>query len=153
MLGKWTVSPAISVRTGWGMAGTPSHWRGLGTAPTDPPPGTTGPRQGPTTRPDQNEPRTGTLQQLLQLLATTDHRLGTLHAFCRVGLRPFSAPRPAPFLAPPSFETPPEGPRRGGVPPPRPRHTAHPPIGRGRATPLPLFTQFDEGRKIRAGVI
>ena len=79
---------------------------------------------------------------------------GTLHAhaFCRVVLRPSSAPRPAQFLAPPSFETLPEGPRRGGVPPlghvtSRIRQSGE------DAPPPPSFHSGDEGRTIRAGVI
>ena len=74
-------------------------------------------------------------------------------AFCKVGLRPSLRPASRPVLGSSFLRDASRRASKGGVPPPWPHHTAHPPIGRGRATPSPFLTQYDEGRKIRAGDI
>ena len=60
----------------------------------------------------------------------------------------------APALAPPPFEAFPERSRRGGVPPPWPRHTAHPPIGSELPHPSPFSPSATTIRlEIQAGEI
>ena len=89
-----------------------------------------------------------------QQFSFRDNRPGTLHAhaFCRVGLRPSSAPRPPrswPLLPSKCFQ---KGLERGRSSPSAASHRASANWERTRH-PLPLFTQYDEGRKIRAGDI
>ena len=73
----------------------------------------------------------------------TQNSICNIRPFCSPGLRPSLrlGPRPVPC------STPLRGISRkvskGGVPPPWPRHTAYPPIGRRCATP-PLLIQYDD---------
>ena len=75
------------------------------------------------------------------------HRDSPRPPFCREVLRPSSAPRPAPFLAPPSSRRFQKGLEGGASPPPlAASHRA--PANRERTRhPLPLFTQVERGAR------
>ena len=94
-------------------------------------------------------------EQLLRQSGTTTRdspRPRLVLAFCKAGLCPSLRLAPRPVLGSTFLRGASRKASKGGVPPPRPHHTAHPPIGRGRATPPPSHSVRRRGEEDSGGI-
>ena len=97
-----------------------------------------------------NDPRFRAAFSPFRTIPGFERSPGTLsiHAFCREVLPPLSAPRPAPFSAPPSSRRLQKGKEEGAFPPPSAvSHRAPANRERTRHPPLPLFTSVESGAR------